>query len=102
MLKRKIILLLIFISQFGICSPQLPDLLIYKNDTINVYNLILEEYLNKNDFKKQGDLFGLSFRDGASMNCWRGYQAIYKIENDSLFLVNIIGCGEIFYEKREN
>ena len=33
------------------------------------------------------------------MNCWRGYQAIYKIENDSLFLVNIIGCGEIFYEK---
>lgn len=99
MLKRKIILILIFISQFGFCSPQLPDLLIFKNDTINIYNLILEEYFNKNDYKKQGDLFGLSFRDGASLNCWRGYQAIYKIENDSLFLVNIIGCGEIYYEK---
>lgn len=99
MLKRKIILIFIIISQFGFSSPQLPDLLIYRNDTINVYNLILEEYLNKNDFKKQGDLFGLSFRDGASLNCWRGYQAIYKIENDSLFLVNIVGCGEVFYEK---
>lgn len=99
MIKRKIIIILILVSQFGICSPQLPDLLIYKNDTINVYNLILEEYLNKNNFKKQGDLFGLSFRDGASLNCWRGYQAIYKIDNDSLFLINIIDCGEIFYKK---
>jgi len=39
-------------------------------------------------------MFGLSFRDGASFNCWRGYQAIYKIDNDSLFLVDIINCGE--------
>src|SRR5690606_13425185 len=40
-------------------------------------------------------LFGLAFRDGATFNCWRGYQAIYKIENDSLFLVDIINCGEL-------
>jgi hypothetical protein len=40
-------------------------------------------------------LFGLSFREGASLNCWRGYQAIYKIDNDSLFLVDIIRCGEL-------
>jgi hypothetical protein len=43
-------------------------------------------------------LFGLSFRnnsnEGFSFNCWRGYQAIYKIDNDSLFLVDIINCGE--------
>src|SRR5690606_21255968 len=25
---------------------------------------------------------------------WRGYQAIYEIENDSLFLVAVISCGE--------
>jgi hypothetical protein len=39
-------------------------------------------------------LFGLSFRDGSTFNCWRGYQAVYKLDNDSLFLVAIISCGE--------
>jgi hypothetical protein len=45
-------------------------------------------------------LFGLSFRTslegiGTSFNCWRGYQAIYKIENDSLFVSSIIDCHSI-------
>jgi hypothetical protein len=42
----------------------------------------------------QGKLFGLSFREGSTFNCWRGYQAIYRLDNDSLFLVDIISCGE--------
>jgi hypothetical protein len=73
-------------------SPQMPDYIIFKGDTIATYNLILEQYLQRNDTTEQ--LFGLSFRnstDGSfSFNCWRGYQAIYKIDNDSLFLVDII------------
>jgi hypothetical protein len=60
--------------------------------------LILEQYLQRHDTKKTEQLFGLSFRNstdgGFSFNCWRGYQAIYKIDNDSLFLVDIINCGE--------
>jgi len=32
---------------------------------------------------------------GITVNCWRGYQAIYKIENDSLFLTDIIECHSI-------
>lgn len=80
-------------------SPQLPDYIIYKNDTISTYNLIVEQYLqnlNPNEEK----LFGLSFRNsleglGTSFNCWRGYQAIYKIENDSLFVEAIIDCHSI-------
>lgn len=75
-------------------SPQIPDYIIFKGDTIATYNLILEQYLQKIGEAEQGKLFGLSFRDGASTNCWRGYQAIYKIDNDSLFLVDIIYCGE--------
>lgn len=49
----------------------------------------------------EGRLFGLSFRNsingdwGGSLNCWRGYQAIYKIENDSLFVSDIIDCHSI-------
>src|SRR5690606_14095634 len=35
------------------------------------------------------------FREGASFNCWRGYQAIYQVENDSIFLKEIFRCGEL-------
>lgn len=80
-------------------SPQLPDYIIYKNDTISIYNLLVEQYLQKlsPDDEK---LFGLSFRNplessGASFNCCRGYQAIYKIENDSLFVDAIIDCRSL-------
>lgn len=77
-------------------SPQVPDFIIYRNDTIATYNLMLEQYLQSRDTAASPQLFGLSFRGGneISFSCWRGYQAIYKIENDSLFLVDIIRCGE--------
>jgi hypothetical protein len=77
-----------------LASPQLPDYIIFKGDTIATYTLLLEQYFQRQDKAEQGKLFGLSFRDGASLNCWRGYQAIYKVDNDSLFLVDIIYCGE--------
>ena len=73
----------------------MPDYIIFKGDTIATYNLILEQYFQKQGKPDQGELFGLSFRDGATFNCWRGYQAIYKIYKDSLFLVDIITCGEL-------
>lgn len=79
----------------GYSSPQLPDYLIYKEDTISVYHLILEDYFKQINKTDQGDLFGLKFRDGASLNCWRGYQAVYEIDNDSLFLTHILSCWEM-------
>jgi hypothetical protein len=98
----KVFLLSIFLltlSTFRLfASPQMPDYIIYKGDTIATYNLILEQYLERQDTAKTEKLFGLSFRNSTngsfSFNCWRGYQAIYKIDNDSLFLVDIITCGE--------
>ena len=93
-----IFLYLSFASLRLSASPQVPDYLIFKGDTIATYNLILEQYLQKNNGKNTEQLFGLSFRKNQtgnfSFNCWRGYQAIYKIENDTLFLVDIINCGE--------
>lgn len=93
----KIVLSLILaVFSFKIyASPQMPDYIIYKNDTIATYNLLVEQYLQKHDQTNREQLFGLTFRDGASFNCWRGYQAIYKIQNDSLFLSDIINCGSI-------
>lgn len=96
-MKSNIISTVLFLTlPFGLfASPQMPDYIIYGKDTIATYNLILETYLQKLDSTKTDKLFGLSFRDGSSFSCWRGYQAVYKIENDSLFLVNIINCGEL-------
>ena len=92
-------LFLLLCSKQLIASPQEPDYIIYKNDTIATYNLILEAYLQEKN-PEETKLFGLSFRntlknDSRSMDCWRGYQAIYEIENDSLFLSYIIECGTI-------
>lgn len=91
-------LLLTLCSVRLFASPQMPDYIIFKGDTIATYNLILEQYLQRHDTTKTEQLFGLSFRNSTngsfSFNCWRGYQAIYKIDNDSLFLVDIISCGE--------
>jgi hypothetical protein len=98
MTRRCVILLIItflILPSLRMCaSPQLPNYIIFRGDTIATYNLILELYFQNQGTTDHGKLFGLSFRDGASLNCWRGYQAIYKFDNDTLFLADIISCGE--------
>jgi hypothetical protein len=89
-----LIIFLAFSSLRIAASPQVPDYIVYQGDTIATYNLILEQYLQRHDRAKTEQLFGLSFRDNPTFNCWRGYQAIYKIDKDTLFLVDIINCGE--------
>jgi hypothetical protein len=95
LLKVSLMLSLSLWSSELLGSPQTPDYIIIKGDTIPTYNLLLESYLQKLDTVEAQRLFGLAFRDGASTNCWRGYQAIYLLQNDSLFLVNIINCGAL-------
>ena len=98
------LLFCIYSSNIFASSPQVADYLIYKNDTIATYNLLVEKYLQtiKDD---KGRLFDMSFRnsitgiEGTSLNCWRGYQAIYKIENDSLFVNAIIDCHSLEYKE---
>lgn len=80
-------------------SPQMPDYIIFRKDTIATYNLILEQYLQSQETTYTEHIFELTFREGSSLNCWRGYQAIYKIENERLYLVDIINCGELINRK---
>ena len=96
----------IIIANYCFASTQIPDYIIYKKDTIPTYNLILENYLQKLN-PNEDKLFGLSFRTnteglGTSLNCWRGYQAIYEVENDSLFIKHIISCFELKDNKKIN
>lgn len=94
-IKHILICLLVLWTTELLASPQIPDYVVFGKDTIATYNLILEQYLQRQDSAKTEQLFGLMFREGASFNCWRGYQAIYHIENNSLFLIDIINCGEL-------
>ncbi|MEQ8926436.1 MAG: hypothetical protein RLO81_11520 [Fulvivirga sp.] len=94
-IKHIIIISLNFWTSAIFASPQMPDYIIFGKDTISTYNLLLEQYLQNHDTTKREQLFGLTFRNGSTLNCWRGYQAIYKIENDSLYLTGIIDCFEL-------
>ncbi|WP_044204635.1 hypothetical protein [Flammeovirga sp. OC4] len=89
-----ILTLLLFQLNVSYGSHQFGDYIVYQGDTSITFNFFLENYLKKVT-KDNGKLFGLSFRENATFNCWRGYQAIYLIENDSLFLTDIITPGEI-------
>jgi hypothetical protein len=86
------ILLLFLLSLKAIASPQSPDLIIYKNDTIPTYNLLIEKYLREKfiddeltKFSFKGELIPLS--------CWRGYQGVYEVVDNKLYLLGMIDCG---------
>ena len=103
MMKLKY-LVLFLLSTFGLASPQIPELLIYKNDTIPIYNLIIEEYFQKNEKrtgKNRFEQLGVKDLIGGTFVAGRGYQGVYKIENDSLFIVDMISHSVYLSEKNE-
>lgn len=92
---KKVIGMLLFLLIVGkaFAASQVPDICIIKNkntlDTLSVYVFPLEEY-----FEIIGDKNLGGFKYCESNSCTRGYQAVWLVENDSLFLINIRGCNE--------
>lgn len=81
------ILILFVTPVIGYCTAQYPDKLIYKGDTIPIFANPLEPYLKAHNIDTLPD-----FRGCGSTACWRGYVAIWEIENDSLFLNEVTPC----------
>lgn len=78
--------LLITINSFG--TAQVPDLIIYKGDTLILHANPLESYYNKdNPRPKHFYVSGYG-----STACWRGYQAIWEIKDNKLYLNAIQDC----------
>lgn len=82
-----ILILLSLISCKVFATAQVPDYLIYNNDTIPIFSNPLESYFNKHKrpdkiFEKYGY---------HNTGCWRGYIAYWELKNDSLFLLRIEG-----------
>lgn len=87
-MRTLISILLILNSLLLKATEQTPDLLIYKTDTIYIDYFPLEILL-RNDSEIANRLNDTSC---LSTDCWRQYIGIWKIENDSLFLIGLKDC----------
>lgn len=77
-------LLIISINLFG--TAQIPDILIYKGDTVSLFSCPLYSFPNQ-DLVSPKNMFGSKgcFYTG----CWRNYIATWEIIDDKLFLTKI-------------
>ncbi|NLL29178.1 MAG: hypothetical protein GX259_10315 [Bacteroidales bacterium] len=81
-------ILFIFSSLLLNATEQTPDLLIYKSDTIYI------DYFPLEILSKKDSIIANRLKDTTclSTDCWRQYIGIWKIENDSLFLIGLKDC----------
>jgi hypothetical protein len=80
------ILVILTFSMNVFATEQEADLLIYGNDTIYLKTFPLE----KLELKFQP--FGYTRATAPTTACWRGYRAIWRIENNRLYLEKISRC----------
>ena len=87
-MRLSILILYVFSSILAKATEQAPDLLIYKSDTIYIDNYPLEI------LSHQDSIIANRLKDSTclSTDCWRQYIGIWKIENDSLFLIGLKDC----------
>ncbi len=82
--------LLLITSTFNsFATFQKPDLLIIEKDTFKIYTYPLEQYFHT---KPTREILGLTSCVSFSTACYRGYQAVWKIENGKIYLVAIKPC----------
>ena len=84
-LINAILICLISGQLFG--TAQVPDFLIYENDTLSIYSNPLEVY-----FEQIGSRELPKFEGCSSTACWRGYVGIWELRNDSIFLKEVTTC----------
>ena len=85
-MRQKLILFTLLILSVNVfATQQTPDLLIIGKDTIFLADFPLKQLELKH--KPFGE------NEWVSTNCWRGYVAIWRIVDDTLFLEKIIRCN---------
>lgn len=84
-----IILFLLICNLKVFATAQVPDLMIIGKDTFLMHTNPLEIYLDSIGNRDFPD-----FKGGGSTACWRGYQAVWRVENDSMFLEKIQSCHQ--------
>jgi hypothetical protein len=82
-------------------TEQTPDRLILKADTIYIDTYPLEQLMESDSILRKR-IFEYSDTTCMSSGCWRGYVAIWKIENEKLFLVKLVNGCEDYDFRLEN
>jgi len=93
-MKKIYTLLFILLLTCSINStPQVSDLLVYKGDTLNIYPLLLQNYIARSPERAKIMHSIKDLIEPSTASC--GYRAIYQIRNDSLFLMRAYGKADI-------
>jgi hypothetical protein len=87
-----IILLTISVEKV-FATGQIPDKLIYNNDTLSIFANPLEQLTNVDSLR--ANLFDNN-KEHWNTACWRGYQAEWTIIDNQLYLTSIYSCN--YYE----
>jgi hypothetical protein len=89
-MKQKLILLIFLIFSGSVfATVQTPDLLIIGKDTVFLQEFPLEQ------LKMKDKPFAEEEKHSINTGCMRGYQAIWKIVDEKLYLEKIVHCGRI-------
>jgi len=81
------ILIFLALALKSFATGQIPDLLIVGGDTLRLYANPLELYFTQGYPREFPGLMGCG-----STACWRGYQAIWTIIDNKLYLLRIQSC----------
>lgn len=84
------IVLICFISKETLATAQYPDILVEGKDTFMLFSNPLEPYLRNKD---ERSICGNNL-EWTSTACYRGYQAIWRIKRNKLYLIEVKrDCG---------
>lgn len=75
-------------------ATQVPDICLIKKDSVHYDTLVFFVFPLEDYFDEVGSRDLAGFKSCESNSCTRGYQAIWLVENDSLFLYKLQGCNE--------
>jgi len=92
MKRLTFILFAFFLSvEVSFATGQYAELIIYEGDTLELLSVPLEDYLGEYD-EREGKYPFLKLTCSTAL--WRNYQALWKLENDELLLVDVFLCAD--------
>lgn len=92
MQRRLIIALILSLSiKLSFATGQASELIIYNGDTLEMLSLPLDPYLGELDKRNEKYPF---LKEMCSTGLWRGYQGLWKIDNNELFLIDVFQCAD--------
>ena len=94
-MKKTFCIITLLVTIFGFATEQIPDILIWKNDTISLHNNPLGTYPKLEKLNLFGDQNAVY-----STACWRGFIAEWKIIDNKLYLSNIYSCDYYYSENK--